>query len=29
MRESDGGFSDLDEAAREKLMEELYVEVNR
>ncbi|CAL8357494.1 unnamed protein product [Lota lota] len=29
MRESDGGFNDLDEAAREKLMEELYVEVNR
>ena len=29
MREADGGFSGLDDAAREKLMEELYVEVNR
>jgi hypothetical protein len=29
MRESDGRFSDLHDAAREKVMEELYVEVNR
>lgn len=29
LRESDGGFADLSKDAREKVMEEVYVEVNR